>query len=133
MEARRAELEREKSTWHRQKQPNPLPVPDFRAMHAAQEAEIAVRKGQLMPVVPLPIELNTEGRAKERRKFDEIVREKERGLHMAMKQRRLEREEEEHREIRALRKKAVPRAHEVPQWYKDAPKRKDKDCDSIRR
>ena len=34
-----------------------------------------------------------------------------------------EKELQEDRELRELRKKAVPKAHDVPEWYKDAPKK----------
>ncbi|KAG5644974.1 hypothetical protein DXG03_007346 [Asterophora parasitica] len=99
-------------------------VPDFKTLHAQHDAEVAQRKENIVPVVPLPLELNTDGRAREREKFDEQVREKERELERAMEERRREREENEEREIRELRKKAIPKAHEVPEWYKEAPKKK---------
>lgn len=122
MEARKAEFEKEKLA--RPKKHNPLPVPDFKALHAAQEARQALRREQYTPVVPLRIELNTDGRAKEREKFDQMMREKEMEMERAMEERRREREAEEENEIRELRKKAIPRAHEVPEWYKEAPKKK---------
>ena len=93
-------------------------------MHAAQEAELALRKENIKPVVPLPVHWETDYRLKERQKFDERVREKEREQERLMEMRRREREEEEEREVRELRKKAVPKAHEVPEWYKEAPKKK---------
>ncbi|KAF8799904.1 hypothetical protein BYT27DRAFT_7200885 [Phlegmacium glaucopus] len=99
-------------------------IPDFKAMHAAQEAELALRKENIQPVVPLPIRWETDLRLKERQKFDERMREKEREQERLMELRRKEREEEEEREVRELRKKAVPKAHEVPGWYKEAPKKK---------
>jgi hypothetical protein len=99
-------------------------IPDFKAMHAAQEAELALRKENIRPVVPLPIHWETDHRLKERQKFDERMREKEREQERLMELRRKEREEQEEREVRELRKKAVPKAHEVPEWYKEAPKKK---------
>ena len=93
-------------------------------MHAAQEAELALRKENIQPVVPLPIHWETDYRQKERQKFDEKMREKGREQERLMSLRRKEREEQEEREVRELRKKAVTKAHEVPEWYKEAPKKK---------
>jgi septal ring factor EnvC (AmiA/AmiB activator) len=93
-------------------------------MHAAQEAELALRKENIQPVVPLPVHWETDVRLKERQKYDEKMREKQRELEREMAMRRREREEEEEREVRELRKKAVPKAHGVPEWYKEAPKKK---------
>lgn len=124
MEARKAEFdEKTRLTAQRQKPHNPLPVPDFKALHAAQEAELALRKDKITPVLPLPIELNTDGRAKEREKFDELMREKEKELERAIEERRKQKEAEEEKEVKEIRRRAVPKAHEVPQWYKEAPKK----------
>ncbi|PPQ77550.1 hypothetical protein CVT25_011410 [Psilocybe cyanescens] len=109
------------------------PIPDFKALHAAQEAKLALRKENIHPTVPLPIKWETDHRAKERQKFDEMVREKEREQERLVEERRREREEQEERELRELRKKAVPKAHEVPEWYKEAPKKKDKTIGPIGR
>ena len=98
-------------------------IPDFKAMHAVQDAERALRKENIKPVVPLPIRWETERRVKERQKFDERMRDKEREEERVEEMRRKEREEREEREVRELRKKAVPKAHEVPEWYKEAPKK----------
>lgn len=121
--AARSEKEKAKASTCSKKPHNPVPVPDFKALHAAQEAEHALRRDQIVPVVSLPVELSTEGRAKEREKFNAMMREKEREIERALEQRRREQEEEEEKLVRELRKKAVPRAHEVPGWYKEAPRR----------
>ncbi|KAG6845560.1 hypothetical protein H0H87_007238 [Tephrocybe sp. NHM501043] len=105
-------------------------VPDFKTIHAAEEARLALRKENIVPVVPLPFQLTTDERAREREKFEEHLREKERELERANEEKRREKEENEAREIKELRKKAVPRAHEVPEWYKDVPKRKNKELNS---
>ncbi|GLB43754.1 putative targeting protein for Xklp2 (TPX2) [Lyophyllum shimeji] len=103
MEARKAEYEKARSLLASQKPRKPsYQVPDFKTLHALHDAELALPR--------------------EREKFDEHVREKERELEREREQKRREREELEEREIRELRKKAVPRAHEVPEWYKDAPR-----------
>ncbi|TFK42203.1 hypothetical protein BDQ12DRAFT_732909 [Crucibulum laeve] len=102
-------------------------IPNFKSMHAAQEAALAHRKKEnIHPVIPLPIEFATDLRMKERQKFDERVKAREREMEKAAEERRREREEEEEREVRELRKRAVPRANEVPEWYKEAPKKKSR-------
>lgn len=129
MDARKIEVEKERADALQDLKPKPHPhpgvtIPDFKALHAAQEAELALRKGGIVPVVPLPLELNTDVRAREREKFEARMREREREMERAMEERRREREEEEEREIRELRRRAVPRAHEVPEWYRLAPRKK---------
>ncbi|KAF8079325.1 hypothetical protein FPV67DRAFT_1663968 [Lyophyllum atratum] len=130
MEARKAEYEKELAVASQKSRKPSYQVPDFKTLHALHEAELALRKENIVPVIPLPLELNTDWRARERGKFDEHVREKEREMEEATEQRRREREENEEREIRELRKKAIPRAHDVPEWYRDAPRRKQREVDS---
>lgn len=101
-------------------------VPDFKALHAAQEALTAARKELIVPVIPVQVELSTEARVKEREKFEEARRTREREIERQMEERRLRREEEEERELKELRKRAVPRANAVPDWYADAPKKNSK-------
>lgn len=72
---------------------------------------------------PIAKEFSTDERIKERRIFDERIKEKEAEMERALEERRKQREQEEEREVRELRRKAVPKAHEVPEWYKDAPRR----------
>ncbi|TFY55997.1 hypothetical protein EVJ58_g7897 [Rhodofomes roseus] len=104
----------------------PLLIPDFKAMHAAQEAAHAARREHIVPVKPQEIEFSTEARSKGREKFEEARRAREREIELQMEERRRLREIEEEKEIRELRKRAVPKAHEVPDWYADAPKRPGK-------
>lgn len=130
LEARKSESEKERalaSSLLTRKQTHP--VPDFKALHALHEAELALRKENIAPTIPIPIEFKTVERVREREKFDEHIREKERELARVMEQRRREKEEEEEREVRELRKRAIPKAHEVPEWYKEAPKKKTIDED----
>ncbi|KZT08774.1 uncharacterized protein LAESUDRAFT_55024 [Laetiporus sulphureus 93-53] len=103
-----------------------LAIPDFKAMHAAQETALAVRREQIVPVLPVGLELHTDARARERERFDEARREREREVEQQMEEARRVRELEEAREIRELRKRAVPKANEIPEWYANAPKRKGK-------
>jgi hypothetical protein len=72
------------------------------------------------------MQLSTERRAKEREEFNRQVREKEQERERELARRQKLEEEEEEREVQELRRKAIPRAHEVPEWYKEAPKRKTK-------
>ncbi|TFY76592.1 hypothetical protein EWM64_g7421 [Hericium alpestre] len=103
---------------------NVHPIPDFKAMHAAEAERAAARREQIVPAVPLPIYFSTEARLKEREKFDELRRAKELELERQKEERRLQQELEEQKEVRELRKKAVPKANVVPDWYALAPKRK---------
>ncbi|KAG2022432.1 hypothetical protein CC2G_000179 [Coprinopsis cinerea AmutBmut pab1-1] len=95
-------------------------IPDFKAR---REAELPHRKENIQPVVPQPFKFELDSRLKERAKFEEMIREKELQRHRELEQKRREREEEEEREIRELRRKLIPKANEVPEWYKDAPKK----------
>ncbi|KAJ7589679.1 hypothetical protein C8J56DRAFT_718856, partial [Mycena floridula] len=99
------------------------PIPDFKALHSAHDAQLALRKEHIVPIVPLSKELPTEARARERAKWDQKVRERELEMEREREEQRKAREIEQEKEIRELRRKAIPRAHEVPEWYKDAPKR----------
>ncbi|KIJ66572.1 hypothetical protein HYDPIDRAFT_26908 [Hydnomerulius pinastri MD-312] len=106
-------------------QPHSHPVPDFKALHQSHPAALVGRKENVVPRVPVvPFNLVTEQRAKEREKFDEMVRRKEEEMErLKEEQRRLQQEEEE-RAIKELRRKAIPKANEVPEWYADVPKKK---------
>src|ERR1700722_16520064 len=91
MEARKAESEK---LGDRRKVYNRLGVPDFKSLHAAQEAERALRKELITPIVPDAIELKTDGRARARHEFDEMMKEKERAIERAMEERKKEMEAE---------------------------------------
>ncbi|KAG2066664.1 hypothetical protein BDR04DRAFT_1106327 [Suillus decipiens] len=124
VEARKAEFEKHGSVseerGHRQRHG----VPDFKVLHEAHQASLAWRKEHIMPIVPAPpIVFNTEIRAREREKFDEMVRIKEEDIQRAKEERRRQRDAEEEREIKELRKRAIPKANEVPEWYADMPKK----------
>ncbi|KAI8990656.1 hypothetical protein BD414DRAFT_307741 [Trametes punicea] len=99
------------------------PIPDFKALHAMQESLLAQRKAEIVPVVPQPIEFQTEARAHEREKFEEARRAREAELERQREERRRQQELEEEREIKELRRRAVPKANEIPEWYAFAPKK----------
>jgi len=99
-------------------------IPDFKALHAAElQASLAFRQAHVTPTIPVTPELNTEFRARERQKFDELMRRKTEEMERVKDERRKAREEEEEREVKELRKKAIPKANDVPEWYADAPRR----------
>jgi hypothetical protein len=79
------------------------------------------------------MEFYSDRRAQERRRFEDRIREKERDAQLAQELKRKEREAQEAKEIMELRKKSVPKAHEVPDWYKDVPQRKGAQCQAIGR
>ncbi|KAF5311919.1 hypothetical protein D9619_002427 [Psilocybe cf. subviscida] len=100
------------------------PIPDFAAMHAAQAALLARAKASLPPLTkPHGPALTTEARMKERAVFDAHIKEKEAEEERKKEEERRRIEEEEELEIKELRKRAVPKAHEVPEWYRDMPKK----------
>ncbi|KAJ7645797.1 hypothetical protein B0H17DRAFT_448962 [Mycena rosella] len=107
----------------REPHPKAYHIPDFAALHASQAAQNTLRRSQCAPTVPIPIAFSTDARVRERARFDAQVREREQKEEETRTVLRREREEREAEEVREMRKRAVPRAHEVPEWYKDAPKR----------
>jgi hypothetical protein len=99
-------------------------IPDFKALHAAEfQASLKFRKEHKAPTIPITPELNTKFRAKERGRFDEMIRQKEQDMDRVKEERRKAKEKEDMEEVKELRKKAVPKANEVPEWYAGAPKR----------
>lgn len=101
-----------------------LAIPDFAALQTKHAQAVAAGRRQgVHPTVPMPLPLHTEARAHEREKFDGARRGREAELERQREeQRRLQalREEEE---VRELRRRAVPKANEIPEWYAHAPKR----------
>jgi hypothetical protein len=63
-------------------------------------------------------------RAKEREKYEQARQEREDELSRIAEERRREQEAEQERDYREARKRAVPKANAVPDWYRDLPKRK---------
>ncbi|TBU46135.1 hypothetical protein BD309DRAFT_654105 [Dichomitus squalens] len=99
------------------------PIPDFKSLHAMRESVLAQRRAEVHPTVPVGFAFATDTRAAEREKFEEARRARERELERQAEERRRQRELEEEAEIRELRRRAVPRANEVPEWYAFAPKK----------
>ncbi|TFK69063.1 hypothetical protein BDN72DRAFT_857972 [Pluteus cervinus] len=99
-------------------------IPDFKALHAMNEAR--QRKQGLAPVVTIPLstEFYTDMRAKKRDEFEERVKMKEAQMEKEREEKRRQREDEEQRAVKELRKRAVPKAHGVPDWYKEAPRKR---------
>ncbi|KAJ7101926.1 hypothetical protein C8R44DRAFT_887719 [Mycena epipterygia] len=98
-------------------------VPDFKALHASLAASLAARRPPVAATVPVGTVLSTDVRAKERRVWEEEVRVREAALEAARAKEQAEREEREALEVKEARKKAVVKAHDVPEWYKEAPRR----------
>jgi hypothetical protein len=117
------------STSKRSKAPQ-LPIPDFKALQAAHEQALTARREQhaVAPTVPIDFALSTATRAQERERFDEARRAREREAERAREEAARLRAEDEEREIRELRRRAVPKANEVPEWYAHAPKRAHHDA-----
>ncbi|KAK7458766.1 hypothetical protein VKT23_009771 [Stygiomarasmius scandens] len=107
-----------------------LSIPDFSSLHATQAAHLSQIKSSIkaqnQPTVPStrPIGLYTSLRSEMRKDFDEKVKRKQEEMDKKREEERKEREEEEERELREMRKKMVVKAHEVPDWYRDAPKKR---------
>jgi len=75
-------------------------------------------------IVPEAFTFSTEQRAKDREKFDEAVRVKQEEKERRLEEDRAARAVEEGREVREMRKRAVPKANIVPGWYATMPRRK---------
>ncbi|KZT43821.1 hypothetical protein SISSUDRAFT_1057356 [Sistotremastrum suecicum HHB10207 ss-3] len=104
------------------------PVPDFRAIHAAEEARKATVKSSLKTLVlpSLGAPSNASARAKEREKFEEKLRIKEQELAALKAEAGKKRLAEEEAWLKEERKRTIPRANEVPKWYQDAPRKQKK-------
>ncbi|KAF8131417.1 hypothetical protein EV363DRAFT_1329982 [Boletus edulis] len=102
------------------------PVPEDKAYRTSRQAAFTFHRPEgIVPSVPaVPFFSYTEQRAKEREKFDEMVKRKEEDMQRLKEEQRRCNAEEEERAIKELRRKAIPKANEMPEWYADMPKRK---------
>jgi hypothetical protein len=75
-------------------------------------------------IVPEEFRFSTEQRAKERGRFDEAVRVKQEERERQLEEERAVKAVEDEREIKELRKRTIPKAHAVPEWYAGMPRRK---------
>ena len=75
-------------------------------------------------MVPEAFRFSTEQRAKDREKFDEGVRVKQKEKERRLEEDRAAKAVEDEREIKEMRKRAVPKANSIPEWYTTMPKRK---------
>ncbi|KAL1748867.1 hypothetical protein HDZ31DRAFT_60037 [Schizophyllum fasciatum] len=73
---------------------------------------------------PKPFQFHTDVRLREREAFDAKVKERLRREEEEEAERRRQAEMEAEQEVKQLRKRMVPRAHDVPEWYRSAPKKK---------
>lgn len=75
-------------------------------------------------IVPEAFRFSTEQRARDRGKFDEAVRAKQKEKERELEEDRAAKAIEEERGMKEMRKRAVPKANAVPEWYATMPKRK---------
>ncbi|KIJ11339.1 hypothetical protein PAXINDRAFT_181867 [Paxillus involutus ATCC 200175] len=91
-----------------------------RALHESHESTLACRKENIVPSGPIEtFFFYTEQRAKERERFDEMVKRKEEEMQRVREEQRRLAAEEEERAIKELRRKAIPKANEVPECSGD--------------
>ncbi|KAH8824607.1 hypothetical protein DL96DRAFT_1682769 [Flagelloscypha sp. PMI_526] len=93
-------------------------VPDFKALHAS----LTSKTPPVKVTVPRSPPRNLDARLAKRETFDKKVKEAEREREREKEEERKRREEEEEKDLKEERKRRVVKAHEVPSWYKDAPK-----------
>ena len=103
------------------------PIPDFKSVHAAQSTLIsdmaARRRGMIKPTVPVTPHFSTDQRLAEREKFEQARRAREEELERQLAAEQRLREEEEERAYQEARKRTVPRANPIPDWYSNVPKK----------
>ena len=75
-------------------------------------------------IVPGEFRFSTEQRARDRERFEEGVRVKQKEREDQLEHDRAARAVAEEREIKEMRRRAVPKANAVPGWYATMPKRK---------
>jgi len=75
-------------------------------------------------IIPEGFRFSTEQRAKERERFDEAVRVKQKEKERQTEEERAAKAVEEERGIKEMRKRAVPKANSIPEWYATMPRRK---------
>ena len=81
-------------------------------------------KGRTALVIPEGFRFSTEQRAKEREKFDEGVRVKQKEKERELEEERAAKAVEDERGIKEMRRRAVPKANSIPEWYARMPKKK---------
>ena len=85
----------------------------------------SMRRSKRTPlIIPEAFRFSTEQRARDREKFDEAMRVKQREKERQLEEDRAAKAVEEERGIKEMRKRAVPKANSVPEWYATMPKRK---------
>ncbi|KAI6156341.1 hypothetical protein EDD17DRAFT_1626659 [Pisolithus thermaeus] len=87
-------------------------------------AAVATATTQMaLTTIPRPFAFTTALRATERAKFDALMRQKQEEMARVREEARKRAEEEMARVVREMRRRAVPKAHEVPEWYKEMPRK----------
>ncbi|KAI6017693.1 hypothetical protein BKA83DRAFT_4323125, partial [Pisolithus microcarpus] len=86
-------------------------------------AILAVTTAAMSTTVPCPFTFTTALCATECAKFDALTHQKQEEMARAREEARKQAKEEMARVVREMRRRAVPKAHEVPEWYKEMPKK----------
>lgn len=93
--------------------------------HLRSNISSGARRSKRKPlIVPEEFKFSTEQRAKEREVFDKSVRVKQEEKERRLEEERAARAVEEECEMKEMRRRAVPKANCVPEWYAAMPKRK---------
>ena len=93
--------------------------------HLRSNISSAGTRSQRKPlIVPEGFRFSTEQRAKEREEFDRGVRVKQEEKERRLEEERAAKAVEEEQEMKEMRKRAVPKASGIPEWYAAMPKRK---------
>ncbi|KAL5519583.1 hypothetical protein ACEPAH_1266 [Sanghuangporus vaninii] len=81
------------------------------------------RREQITPTIPVSPHFMVDTRLAQRHKFDDAQRAKEKEAERIREEQRRAKEAEEEREWREARKRTIPRANQIPEWYTQVPKR----------
>ncbi|KLO07126.1 hypothetical protein SCHPADRAFT_837070, partial [Schizopora paradoxa] len=95
----------------------------FNSLRSVHEPTKSSRRQQIVPTIPVTPHFSTEARIAERHKFEEARKARELEIEKQAEERRRVQEEEEEREWREQRKRAIPKANPVPDWYTDIPRK----------
>ncbi|KAI5983190.1 hypothetical protein EDD15DRAFT_2317559 [Pisolithus albus] len=89
----------------------------------ASSSRTSTSAAAVSTTVPRPFTFTTALRATGRAKFDTLMHQKQEEMARVREEARKQAEEEMARVVREMRRRAVPKAHEVPEWYKEMPKK----------
>lgn len=126
-EQRRNEFEDKMKTWESRAASSAnagnKPLSGFNSLRSVYEPTKSSRRQQIVPTIPVTPHFSTTARIAERHKFEEARKARELEIERQAEERRRALEEEEEREWREQRKRAIPKANPVPDWYADVPRK----------